>query len=143
MGGGLGGIVWDRIKVWAREAENAPLPDGIAATGAASEPVTLALRHYNVGALHGGQLSSVGGVSRRWRLQERRENTELWGERGIKASDCSQTSKPIRVPVETTALPSRVLTGMLTLLPAVKRAPASKPPSTITVEPGGYTAPMG
>lgn len=36
-----------------------------------------------------------------------------------------------------------VLTGMLTVLPAVKRAPASKPPSTITVEPGGYTAPMG
>lgn len=37
----------------------------------------------------------------------------------------------------------RILTGMETPLLAVKRAPASKPPSTITVEPGGYMAPIG
>lgn len=57
--------------------EDSLLPDGIPSTGATSEPVTLALRHYNIGALHGRQLSGVGGVSRGWRLQQRRDEREL------------------------------------------------------------------
>lgn len=36
-----------------------------------------------------------------------------------------------------------VLTGMLAVPPAPNLAPASKPPSTSTVEPGGYTGPTG
>lgn len=60
------------------EVENSLLPDGIPSTGPTSEPVTLALRHYNIGALHGSQLSSVGGVSRRWRLQQRRNSRWRW-----------------------------------------------------------------
>lgn len=44
------------------------LPDGIPSIGSAHEEVVLTLRHDNVGALHGGQLSCVGGVSWRWWL---------------------------------------------------------------------------
>lgn len=103
------------------------LPDGITSTGSTQKEVVLALCHYNVGTLHGSQLSCVGGMSRRWGLEteERQALVENFG---------------LHMFLEITGW---ILTGMETLLPAVKRAPASKPPSTITVEPGWYMAPMG
>lgn len=52
-----------------RSAEDSSLPDGVTSAGSAHEEVVLALRHYDVGALHGGQLSCVGGVSGRWGLE--------------------------------------------------------------------------
>lgn len=77
-GGGLRGIIGTGRRFGHEgEVEDSLLPDGIPSTGATSEPVTLALRHYNIGALHGSQLSGVGGVSRRWRLQHRRDKREL------------------------------------------------------------------
>lgn len=48
------------------------LPDGKPSARSTQEEVTLALRHYNVGTLHGSQLSRVGGVPRRRGLETRR-----------------------------------------------------------------------
>lgn len=49
------------------------LPDGITSTGSTQEEVVLALCHYNVGTLHGSQLSCVWGMSRRWGLEVKHE----------------------------------------------------------------------
>lgn len=48
------------------------LPDGITSTGSTHEEVILALCHYNIGTLHGSQLSGIRGVSRRWGLAKER-----------------------------------------------------------------------
>lgn len=48
------------------------LPDGITSTGSTQEEVILALCHYNIGTLHGSQLSGIRGVSRRWGLAKER-----------------------------------------------------------------------
>lgn len=71
------GGVWDRGRTGASSGMGMPfrheegveellLPDGITSIGSTQEEVILALCHYNVGTLHGSQLSCVGGVSRRW-----------------------------------------------------------------------------
>lgn len=50
--------------------EDLLLPDGITSTGSTQEEVILALCHYNIGTLHGSQLSCIGGMSRRWGLEK-------------------------------------------------------------------------
>lgn len=45
------------------------LPDGVSPIGAAHEEVVLALRHHDVGILHGSQLSCIRDVSRGWGLR--------------------------------------------------------------------------
>ena len=57
--------------------EDLLLPDGITSTGSTQEEVILALCHYNIGTLHGSQLSCVGGMSRRWGLEKGRNNTNI------------------------------------------------------------------
>lgn len=52
------------------------LPDGITSAGSTQEEVILALCHYNIGTLHGSQLSCIGGMSRRWGLK-RRQKTNI------------------------------------------------------------------
>lgn len=52
------------------------LPDGITSTGSTQKEVILALCHYNVGTLHGSQLSCIGGMSRRWGLEKWRNKRE-------------------------------------------------------------------
>lgn len=52
------------------EVEDLLLPDGITSIGSAQEEVILALCHYNIGTLHGSQLSCIGGMSRRWGLEK-------------------------------------------------------------------------
>lgn len=54
------------------------LPDGITSAGSTQEEVVLALCHYNIGPLHGSQLSCIGGVSRRWGLQKGRHKHKHW-----------------------------------------------------------------
>lgn len=77
------GAVWDGEETGASfgmgtrirhegDVEELLLPDGITSTGATQEEVILPLCHYNIGTLHGSQLSCVGGVSRRWGLQRSR-----------------------------------------------------------------------
>lgn len=76
MGEDLGGVslgTGTRLKC-EEEAEDLLLPDGITSTGSTSEEVTLALCHYNIGALHGSQLSCIGGMSRRRGLERWRKN---------------------------------------------------------------------
>lgn len=75
-GGRPGGVslgTGTRLKC-EEEAEDLLLPDGIPSTGSTSEEVTLALCHYNIGALHGSQLSCIGGMSRRRGLERWRNN---------------------------------------------------------------------
>lgn len=52
------------------------LPDGITSTGSTQKEVTLALCHYNIGTLHGSQLSCIGGMSRRRWLETWRNKHE-------------------------------------------------------------------
>lgn len=58
------------------EVEELLLPDGITSTGSTQKEVILALCHYNIGTLHGSQLSCIGGMSRRWWLEKWRNKHE-------------------------------------------------------------------
>lgn len=69
--GGVWGTGGRALGVWMRgwdDEEQSPLPDSVTSTGAAQEEVVLALRHDDVGSLHGRQLGGVWGVSRGWGL---------------------------------------------------------------------------
>lgn len=61
-----------------RGVEELLLPDGITSIGSTQEEVILALCHYNIGTLHGSQLSCIGGVSRRWGLEKGRNKHKNW-----------------------------------------------------------------
>lgn len=73
-GGGTGAS--SGMGAWFRHGQGVEkllLPDGITSTGSTQEEVILALCHYNVGTLHGSQLSCVGRVSRRWGLMKEKK----------------------------------------------------------------------
>lgn len=82
------GGIWDGGRpgasfgtgTWFRhegQVEDLLLPDGITSTGSTQEEVILALRHYNIGTLHGSQLSCIGGMSRGWGLEKGRKNPNI------------------------------------------------------------------
>lgn len=98
------------------------LPDGITSTGSTQEEVVLALCHYNVGTLHGSQLSCIRGMSRRWGLEiSTNRDRELNNFTNLEYSVLQTQDKMTQYPNNILW----ILTGRETLLPAVKRAPAS------------------
>lgn len=68
------------------------LPDGITSTGPAHEEVILTLCHYNIGTLHGSQLSGIGGMSRRWGLEKKETHTDR---NQIRQHSSSMSTRPV------------------------------------------------